>query len=63
MKSGIIVVCAAAICFASVNISVNDTANASEVSFTSVMTSFVTEGMMFFIICGKIIFTFVCIRV
>lgn len=31
-----------------------------EVSFTSVITSFVTEGSTFFIICGRMIFINVC---
>ena len=54
-------VCAAAICFASVNISVYASANASDVSFTSVITSFVTGGSTIFTICGKIIRTNVCV--
>ena len=38
--------CAAAICFAIVNISVTESTNASDVSFTNVITSFVTDGII-----------------
>lgn len=52
---GIIVVCALAICFAIVNISETATTNASDVSFTSVITSFVTDGRILLITCGRMI--------
>ena len=61
MNNGIIVVLDAAICFAIVNISVYESANASDVSVTSVITSLVTDGIIFFTICGKIILKKVCV--
>ena len=46
--------CEEEIAFAVVNISITEMEKASEVSFTSVMTSFVIEGKIFFQTCGKI---------
>ena len=51
---------AAAICLASVNISVYASANAKDVSFTRVITSLVTGGSTILVICGSIILTNVC---
>ena len=45
----------AAICLAIVNISAYASENAREVSFTSVMTSLVTEGRIRLTTCGKMI--------
>ena len=46
--------------FAVVNISITLNVNAREVSFTSVITSLVTEGRMRLITCGRIMVINVC---
>ena len=53
-------VCAAAICFAIVNISATASTNAREVSLTSVITSFVTDGRILLITWGKMMQKKVC---
>ena len=50
----------ATICLARVNISTVPMTDASDVSFTSVMTSFVTAGMTRLTICGRMILKNVC---
>ena len=45
----------AAICFAMANISLYARAKARDVSLTRVMISLVTEGMMVFMTCGRMI--------
>ena len=53
--SGITEACAAAICFAIVNISVTVSTKARDVSFTSVIISLVTAGSTRLMTWGKII--------
>ena len=60
--SGVIVVLADESCFAIVNISVTAMVKASEVSFTSVITSLPTAGMTRFTVCGRTMRKKVCAR-
>ena len=59
-KSGITLVCAAPICLATVNISAIEIVNASDVSLTSVIVSFVMDGSTRLITCGRIMRMKVC---
>ena len=54
---------AAAMALACVNISMMPSTNASDVSLTSVMTSLPMAGRMRLNTCGKMIFMKVCVRV
>ena len=53
MMRGSMELCEEEIAFAVVNISITEMEKAREVSFTSVITSFVIDGRIFFQTCGK----------